>query len=78
MWQRGLRAHVPTRQKRANFSFLRANKHANVPTCQRRVNFSTWRAKVLRRAITLTWRANVPNGVPFFQFRLPKVYEFFN
>ena len=30
-------AHVPTRQKRANFSFLRAN----VPTYQKRANYST-------------------------------------
>ena len=29
--------HVPTRQKGANFSFLRAN----VPTCQKRANYST-------------------------------------
>ena len=32
--QRGLRAHVSTCQKRANFSFLRANVPINVPTWQ--------------------------------------------
>ena len=39
------RACVPKCQKRAKFSFLRANVPINVLTCQH-ANFSTWRAKV--------------------------------
>ena len=50
---------------------LHANKRANVPASQRRANFST------RRAHILTWRANVPKGVPFFQCCLPKVVPIF-
>ena len=40
--------NLPTCQKRANFSFLRANVPKNVPTCQRRTSYSTWCANVLK------------------------------
>ena len=50
---------------------------AHVPTCQKRSNFSFLRANVPRRAKILTWRANVPKGVPFFQLRLPKAVTIF-
>ena len=53
--------YVPTCQKRANFSFLRAN----VPTCQRHADFSTQRANVPRCVNFSSWRANMAKGVPF-------------
>ena len=53
-WSTCRRACVPTPQKRANFSLLRANVPINVPTYKRRTNVSTW-------------DANVPKGVPIFQ-----------
>ena len=40
--------NLPMCQKRANFSFLRANVPKNVPTCQRCTSYSTWCANVLR------------------------------
>ena len=45
--QRDLRVRVLTCQKRANFSFLRANMPINVTTSERRANFSTWCANFL-------------------------------
>ena len=53
--------YVPTCQKRANFSFLRAN----VPTCQRHADFSTQRANVPRCVNFSSWRANMARGVSF-------------
>ena len=64
------RVCLPMCQKRANFSFLRANMPINVLTWQRRSNFSTWGTKEPKQANILTWRANVPKGVPFCQLRL--------
>ena len=61
--QCGLRAHVPSCQKLANISFLRANVPINVPinvpTCQRRANFSNW-------------HVNGPKGMPISKLCLPK------
>ena len=73
--QRGLRVHVPTCQKRASFSFLRANVPINTPTCQRRAHYSIWHANVLtcqRCSNISTWSANVPKEVVIFQLRLRK------
>ena len=70
--------YVPTCQKRASLSFLHAIVPINVPTCQRRAKFSIWRAKVPRRANILTWRANLPKVVPFFNFTCQKVCQFFD
>ena len=75
-----IRASVPTCQKRANFSFLRANVPINVPkvcrffnlACQRCADFSTQRANVARRANFSSWRANMVKTFHFFQLRLPK------
>ena len=61
---RACMVYVPTRQKYANFSFLRDNLPLNVPRCQRLANYSTY-------------HANVPKGMPFFQHRLPKGMQIF-
>ena len=58
---RVIRACVPTRQKRANILFLRANVPVNVPTC----HTACQRAK--RSASFLVWRVNVPKDEPIFQ-----------
>ena len=55
--QRAMRACVPT---------WSTCQRACVPKYQKRANFSFIRAKVIRRAIVLSWRANVPKGVPIF------------
>ena len=65
--QRGLRAsvvYVPTWQKRANFSFLRANVLTCHTACQ---CFSLACQRAKTRADFSTWRANLPKGVPIFQ-----------
>ena len=59
--QTGLRACVSTCQKRANFSFLRANMAINLPT----FHTACYRAK--RRANFSTCCVNVPKGVSIFQ-----------
>ena len=53
--------YVSTWQKRANFSFLRANVPINVPMFQLGV------PRTKRRANFSIWRASLPKGVPIFQ-----------
>ena len=53
--------YVPTCQKRANFSFLRANVPINVPTCHTACQCFNLACKHAKR------RANVSTGVPIFQ-----------
>ena len=53
--------YVSTWQKRANFSFLRANVPRNVPMFQLGV------PRTKRRANFSIWRASLPKGVPIFQ-----------
>ena len=58
-------------------------QRACMPMCQKRTHISFLRTNVptaIRRANVLTWRANVPNGVPIFQFGMPacqKACQFF-
>ena len=58
-------------------------RRACEPACQKRTHISFLRTNVptaIRRANVLTWRANVPNGVPIFQFGMPacqKACQFF-
>ena len=42
-----------------------------VPTCQRAMSVPIFQLGVLRRANILTFSANVPKGMSFFQLRLP-------
>ena len=60
--QRGLRANVPACQKRANFSFSRANVPMNVPTCYKACQFFTLSCQFFKMAYQHAKdRTNFPN-----------------
>ena len=70
---------VPTCQKRANISFLRANVpktcyfsnwRANVPKACQHFSFTCQRANVPKTCHFSSWHANVPKDVPIFQLFL--------
>ena len=63
--------HVPTCQKHANFSFLKAKVPVNEATCQRCANYSICVPTCQRLAKFSTWHANVANEVPIFHFGMP-------
>ena len=65
---RDLRAHVPSGQKRTNFSY------SNVLTCQRRANFSPWRANVPKGLPSFQLR--LPEGLRIFQLFSKELYFF--
>ena len=65
---RDLRAHVPSCQKRTNFSY------SNVLTCQRRANFSPWRANVPKGLPSFQLR--LPEGLRIFQLFSKELYFF--
>ena len=66
-------AHVPKACQLLIFTCQRANKCANMQTCQ---FFNLACQRVPRRAKILTWLANVPKGVPFFQIVFKRIMFF--
>ena len=80
-WSTCPRAHVSTRQKRANLSFLRANVPVNMPKHQRAKGVpvvSLWVLTCHKCANSLIWHSNVPKGAPIFRLFFNRVFYFLN
>ena len=65
--------HVPMCQKRANFSFLRANKRANVPKACQLFNLACQLAKRV-----VNFQLLLLKGVPIFQLFFKRIFQFLN